>query len=329
MEVCLDSSPLNLLDGHEATSSCFSEDGRWLAVSHTSGIIQIYRVADGGLSFTLKKQSSQKYPCLSMCFRPTEGLFSTKNVLISVDVGGCIHHWHASSGKLISTIQEPGNEIFSVAHQDTGVLFATAGLDTKVRIYDGLTRKMSLVLDEGDGSSTTGHTNRIFALKWNLNDTDVIMSGGWDKTLQVWDLRIGKSVRSIYGPFLCGSSLDFDMNNERILTGSWRTSEQLQEWDYGTGALIRTILWPQGMDYDKLCKIYSACYGRGMAQELIAAGGNIPNQVSLFHWESGQLVGGLQQLEKGVVCVSFNNAGTHMSVVSPDQVYIVEFQEAK
>ncbi|KAI5058261.1 hypothetical protein GOP47_0026949 [Adiantum capillus-veneris] len=315
------------VDGHEATCSCFSEDGSWLAISHTSGIIQIYRVLDGALSFTLNKQNAQKYPSLSMCFRPSEGLFSTKNVLISADVGGHIHHWHATSGKLISTIQEPGNEIFSIVHQETGVLFATAGLDTKVRIYDGLTRKMSVILDEGNGSSTAGHTNRVFALKWASIDTNVLISGGWDKTIQLWDLRVGKSVRSIYGPYLCGASLDLDMNTKRILTGSWRTVEQLQEWDYGSGALIRTLMWPQSMNLEKPCQIYSACYGRGMAQNLVAAGGTSPNQASFFLSQTGQVVGSLDQLDKGVVSISFNNSGTHVCVVTSNQIFIVMLKE--
>ncbi|MCO5600244.1 hypothetical protein L7F22_054354 [Adiantum nelumboides] len=278
------------VNGHEATCSCFSEDGSWLAVSHTSGIIQIHRVQDGALSFILNKQSAQKYPSLSMCFRPTEGLFCTKNVLISADVGGHIHHWHATSGKLISTIQEPGNEIFSLVHQETGVLFATAGLDTKVRIYDGLTRKMSMVLDEGDGSSTSGHTNRVFALKWSSLDTNVLMSGGWDKTIQLWDLRVGKSVRSIYGPYICGASLDFDMNTKRILTGSWRAVEQLQEWDYGSGSLMRTFMWPQRMNWEKVA-------------------------------------GSLDQLDKGVVSISFNISGTRICVVTSNQLFVVSLKE--
>jgi hypothetical protein len=32
----------------------------------------------------------------------------------------------------MNTIDEPGNEVFTVAHQEEGVLFATAGLDAKV-----------------------------------------------------------------------------------------------------------------------------------------------------------------------------------------------------
>ena len=45
----------------------------------------------------------------------------------------------------------------------------------------------------------------------------VLVSGGWDKTLQIWDLRVHRSVRSIYGPYVCGDSIDIQGNN--ILVG--------------------------------------------------------------------------------------------------------------
>lgn len=136
------------LDGKEATCSCFSEDGTWLAISYNSGAIETYKTQDGRLSFTLKSVA-HKHPCTSVCFRPNEGKFSTKNVLISGDVGGQVHHWHATSGKHLGTIKELGNEIFTLAYQQTGEMFATAGLDTKIRIYDGMTRNISYVLEEG------------------------------------------------------------------------------------------------------------------------------------------------------------------------------------
>ncbi|MCO5572357.1 hypothetical protein L7F22_026110 [Adiantum nelumboides] len=277
------------VDGHEATCSCFSEDGSWLAVSHTSGIVQ-----EGYSPCAGRVRWLQPRPCplLVAAFDFTMGASqpARQRACARAYVGGHIHHWHATSGKLISTIQEPGNEIFSLVHQETGVLFATAGLDTKVRIYDGLTRKMSMVLDEGDGSSTSGHTNRVFALKWNSLDTNVLMSGGWDKTIQLWDLRVGKSVRSIYGPYICGASLDFDMNTKRILTGSWRAVEQLQEWDYGSGSLIRTFMWPQSMNWEKVA-------------------------------------GSLDQLDKGVVSISFNISGTRICVVTSNQLFVVSLKE--
>jgi hypothetical protein len=44
----------------------------------------------------------------------------------------------------------------------------------------------------------------------------------------VWDARAGTSVRSIYGVQIYGDALDFKEVSNRILTGSWRRTDQLQ-----------------------------------------------------------------------------------------------------
>ena len=51
----------------------------------------------------------------------------------------------------------------------------------------------------------------------------VMLSGGWDKTVQVWDQRAGPlAVRSLYGPFICGDALDLE--GDRVLTGEAKCS---------------------------------------------------------------------------------------------------------
>ena len=37
----------------------------------------------------------------------------------------------------------------------------------------------------------------------------VVVSGGWDNTVQVWDERCGDgAVRQMFGPHVCGDALD-------------------------------------------------------------------------------------------------------------------------
>lgn len=43
---------------------------------------------------------------------------------------------------------------------------------------------------------------------------------------QVWDLRAGHSVRSVFGPHICGDSVD--VAKGAILTGSYRPEHQLE-----------------------------------------------------------------------------------------------------
>ena len=73
---------------------------------------------------------------------------------------------------------------------------------------------------------TAGHSNRVFSLKFCPDDENLLVSGGWDNTVQVWDIRVGHSVRSIFGPHVAGDSVD--VTGQTVLTGSWRPEKCLQ-----------------------------------------------------------------------------------------------------
>lgn len=90
------------------------------------------------------------------------------------------------------------------------------------------------------GRERTGHSNRIFALKFSSEDDNVLLSAGWDNTVlvtlqpgapalttpQIWDMRADTPVRSIFGPHVCGDAID--MSGNVVLTGSYRPEKQLQ-----------------------------------------------------------------------------------------------------
>ena len=71
-----------------------------------------------------------------------------------------------------------------------------------------------------------GHSGRIFCAKYFPNDTTTIYSGGWDRTIQFYDTRTCKVSNSIYGPEICGDSLD--LSGSILASGAWSTKEQIQ-----------------------------------------------------------------------------------------------------
>lgn len=91
-------------------------------------------------------------------------------------------------------------------------------------IYELLLLALS---DKSYGTLTAGHSNRVFSVKFFPEDDNTIVSGGWDNTLQIWDIRVGHSVRGIYGPHVAGDAVDINNRNE-ILTGSWRPESPLE-----------------------------------------------------------------------------------------------------
>lgn len=68
-------------------------------------------------------------------------------------------------------------------------------------------------------TNSIGHSNRILSIKFT-KDPNIMISGGWDNTLLIWDIRDYIPLACIYGPHIWGDSID--INGDLILTGSHR-----------------------------------------------------------------------------------------------------------
>lgn len=207
-----------------------------------------------------------------MCirFRPLSASVKTKNVFLVASCDGTVSQWHMSSSTCLFSIKEEDNQIYAVDYSGgNGDYFATAGSDSKVRVYDNNSRQLLHTLQAG-GRGTTGHSARVYSVKYRPGDDNVLVTGGWDNTLQFWDTRVGHSVRSIFGPHLCGDAIDIKDN--QLLTASHRPEDPLQLWDFGSGQLMHTLPWrPAASANGKMELLYTAQFSpRG---DFIAAGG--------------------------------------------------------
>lgn len=45
-----------------------------------------------------------------------------------------------------------------------------------------------------NGFRMQGHTGRVFCTKFHPEDANVVISGGWDKIMKIYDTRVGKPV---------------------------------------------------------------------------------------------------------------------------------------
>ncbi|GLC36579.1 hypothetical protein PLESTF_001275300 [Pleodorina starrii] len=215
----------------------------------------------------------------SVCFRPDLRASRMQNLLLAAQ-GDAIVHLHVGTRRVVHVNTEEGNRINTLAMRPDGAMYASAGSDTVVRVYDEGTCSLSRTLDHGDGVSTTGHTNCVFSLAWQPNDPQILLSGGWDNRVLVWDMRVHRSVRSISGPHICGDALDVQPGGAGggggagglVLTGSWRNSNPLQLWDLGSGRLLSNLPWWQP-ETDG-CLIYAARFGTGPAAGTVVAGGS-------------------------------------------------------
>jgi len=71
----------------------------------------------------------------------------------------------------------------------------------------------------------------------------MIASGGWDNTVQIFDIRKKGPVKSLFGPHICGEAIDFRNDGFTLLTGSYRQDDVLELWDLRTFKKMKSINW--------------------------------------------------------------------------------------
>ncbi len=52
------------------------------------------------------------------------------------------------------------------------------------------------------------HTQRVFACRFVREDQNLVLTGGWDRTIKIFDLRAGGPVGHWFGAELSGDALD-------------------------------------------------------------------------------------------------------------------------
>lgn len=173
-----------------------------------------------------KLMKASEYPITCIRWKPYIGT-KPKNILSSVTADGKIHFWHSTSGKVLYSLEEE-SPIMCMDFNCDGSLFAVAGNDKVVKLYDDNTKCLISKLKSIDFKHP-GHSNRIFTVKFFTENDNILISGGWDNTLQIYDVREKNIVASIYGPHICGDSIDIKGN--KILTAAWSSSNQIQIFD--------------------------------------------------------------------------------------------------
>eukprot|EP00656_Telonema_subtile_P013283 TRINITY_DN1673_c0_g1_i3.p1 TRINITY_DN1673_c0_g1~~TRINITY_DN1673_c0_g1_i3.p1 ORF type:complete len:370 (-),score=86.71 TRINITY_DN1673_c0_g1_i3:136-1245(-) len=303
--------PRMVLDGSaDAFSLSFSPDNVMIAAACGDGAVRVFHSGSGKLLYTLGGDfntdpgvKGAKLPATCVKFRPNTSFSKTKNVLLVGNCEGQIEHWHVTSQKKLNTITETSNQVFSLDYHPEGTNFVSVGSDAQVRIYDEATKTQVSTMASGWGAPAPGHSNRVFCVKYVPEDPNMIISTGWDNTIQFWDVRLNYSVRSILGPHVCGDAMD--VVNGQVLTCSWQPENQIEKWDLGTGKKMCGYTMARDSQ-GNVPMLYGGQFSKGPNRgQMFASAASGTNEGNLWNTETLECLGSTGQTNNSLFACEF------------------------
>ncbi|XP_025987515.2 WD repeat-containing protein 5 homolog [Solenopsis invicta] len=238
--LCLITHEVRLIESLRGLYSArFSKTGEIIAAGFGNGSIQIRNGETGELEGTLKSGLESSMPIMCCRFNP---IYS--EIFYASSACGIIFMCNTYTEEFSKFTFEPKNEVNAIDVSITGDYLVSCGKDAAVRLYNTQTAQLILTYKKKDvfteSKAANFHRMRIFAARFHKEYPDLIITGGWDQTVRIWDIRVPNgSIRIIKGPHICGDAID--MHKTCILTGSWIVRDSLQIWDLMSAKLIDTI----------------------------------------------------------------------------------------
>ena len=251
----------------------FSPDDRQLAVGSFDGCVHIYDL-NSSLSiadFTLTREAwadqNTKLPCTSVRFHPNHS-----TLLVCGSDGTLEKRDIRAPEAAVWHFKEVGNEVYCCDYRRDGTLFATAGADGTLRVYDDITNQILLEYATNVEHAVNTQAVRLYSVCFSPDDPNIILTCGWANMIHFADLRenhINKQ-KEIYGPFMIGDALD--IRGGTILAGCNKLDARLMLYDAQTQHPTE-LPWPTRNEFLPLCCKFS----RDALGEFIACGGGGTN----------------------------------------------------
>nr|CAD7604546.1 unnamed protein product [Timema genevievae] len=235
----------------------YTANHEYLAVGFTDGYVRLFRPRKGECVFSLMDTETLEnpVPVSDIKHRLSSRANPVSDTITTSYVNGCVKGWKYESGHCVYTIHEHRQTLGLEFHRRSPK-FLTVGNDSIIYMYDEETRTQEQVFKSSDAINIMdGHTSRVFCARFHPRNNYEFVSGGWDNTIQFWDIRQQFSVRNFGGVHICGNGIDISQSGTevhylvhivhsggtKLLTCSWQPEDPIKLWDYGSGKLISVV----------------------------------------------------------------------------------------
>ncbi|MEO1635667.1 MAG: NB-ARC domain-containing protein [Cyanobacteria bacterium J06631_9] len=269
-------------------SVAVSPDGSLFAAAGTSGVIQLWQMANGGEYGCCRGHDGWIW---SIAFSP-DGQW-----LVSGSADQTVKIWDVHTGCCMQTLKGHTNWVRSVVFSPDGKRVASGSSDQTVKLWDF----------EGNCCLKTlqGHTNYVQAISFSP-DSQLIASAGWDRRINIWEVESGECLQTVddQNSFW---AIAFSPDGERVATGS--TDEAVRIWDAHTGQCLKTFA---GHTH----AIRSVAFSPD-GQELVSGGGD--QTIKIWDVQTGRCVKTLSGHGNWIWSIAFSPDGSRLVSGGEDQ----------
>jgi WD40 repeat protein len=150
--------------------------------------------------------------------------------------------WNAATGALIHTFHGHSSYVSSVAFSPDGARVLSGSWDNTVKLWDTVTGALIRTFKgyiRLDGALVPLREQPVISVAFSPDGTRVL-SGGYERTIKLWDAATGELIRTFKGHSDLVSSVAFSPDGgAHVLSGS--RDHTIKLWDAATGTLVRTF----------------------------------------------------------------------------------------
>lgn len=252
------------------TSIAFNHDGSLLATGGYHEVV-LWNAADGNLVRRITNVAERVYDIE----------FTKDGQTLVVAAGtpaqiGEAKLFNVADGKLLGDLVRTDDAVFAVTLSPDGKRLATAGADRTIRVFDMVTQKQELSIED--------HADWVMDVAWSP-DGKKLASASRDKTSKVFDSTTGDSQVTFNSHGDAVYSVAFSPDGAQVVTGGndkqvriWQASDAKQVRNMGLGGeVFRVSVTPDG-------QVFSCSADKTARQHKVADGGQVRQFAGHTDW---------------------------------------------